>query len=475
MTSVSKRTFGFTSASLYRRREPHVFTYLSERATFWIAVLSIFAFVTGNMVGQHGWHVFWKSVLGEGTESTIAFTGMVPPIPRVPDYERWARLGGSVRTHTFRQVPVDLLVPLPRYVRHGDDVASDTHLRNVYFVEHLGTYATGRGKGSHVGEDISVPEGTPVVSIANGIVTRVGNDPGGYGNFVVVKHPNVPDVEERGVKSAVYSGYAHLSSALVAEGTVVQKGEKIALSGRTGNVTAPHLHFQMDKESAPYHPYWLFSGAEQKKAGLTFAQAIDQGLNRDRGVQYTLDPMLTVQAYDTFVGPVVANASVVSSASSISVPVRTRPLTIAERRTQRLTKATPLPTLVAYTENVPVIPIPVASSSVHSAASVTGVGAVASIRISHDGSFTRDRAWKTLTLTLLDAEGRVVTVPKENKKITLATAFGQAEFKRTTFSLTDFKKGVFQTEILPLGQTTVVVQAKPYDSMSEKPMKAPRN
>ena len=87
-TIVTKRRLGFTSSSVYRRREPHAFAYLSERATFWVAVLSVFAFVTGNMIGQHGWHVFWKSVMGEGSDSMIVFTGMVPPIAQIPDYER---------------------------------------------------------------------------------------------------------------------------------------------------------------------------------------------------------------------------------------------------------------------------------------------------------------------------------------------------------------------------------------------------
>jgi murein DD-endopeptidase MepM/ murein hydrolase activator NlpD len=297
MTSVSKKRFGFSTTRVYRRKEPHAFQYLSERATFWIAVISVFAFVTGNMIGQHGWSVFWKSVMGEGSENTIVFTGMVPPVAKVPDYEKWGRLGGDPRVHTFREVPTDLLVPLPTYIRHGETSDADPSLRRVFFVEHLGTYENGRGKGSHVGVDISLPEGTPVQSVANGVVVRSSYDAGGFGNFVVVKHPNVPNIDEQGKKSAVYSVYAHLSSALVTEGTVVQKGEQIGLSGHTGNATAPHLHFQMDRDTAPFHPYWPFTSSEQRSAGLSFVQAIDKGLDRENGVNFTVDSMLTVQAY----------------------------------------------------------------------------------------------------------------------------------------------------------------------------------
>lgn len=471
MTSVSKRSFGFTSASVYRRREPHAFAYLSERATFWIAVLSVFAFVTGNMIGQHGWAVFWKSVMGEGIESTIVFTGTVPPVSHVPDYEKWATLGGSVRTNTYRQVPKDLLVPLPRYVYHGGDLAADPQLRRVYFVEHLGTYATGRGQGSHAGTDISVPEGTPILSVANGIVSRVDTDPGGYGNFVLIKHPNVPDVEKKGEKSTIYSVYAHLSTSLVQEGQVVMKGDQIALSGQTGFATAPHLHFQMEREAAPFHPFWPFTGTEQRQARMTFMQAIDAGLHRERGVEFTLDPMLLVQTYESF-QPSTAVAQGTSSVSSRRV------VTIADRRQQRLarlgTSSSIMTTLVAFTEDAPVIPIPVpASSSSALSSPPTGIGMVKSVRISHDGTFNKNRGWEKVTLMLLDGDGRVVVAPPSNEKLHLMTAYGRADFRPSVVTLSDFRNGVMAVEMLPLGEQTVIVQVQPTGDMSQ-PMKYSR-
>lgn len=463
MNSVSKRTFGFTSSVVYRRREPHAFTYLSERATFWIAVLSVFAFVTGNMIGQHGWAVFWKSVMGEGSESTIVFTGMVPPVTQIPDYERWGRLGGSVHTHTFRQVPKDLLVPLPSYVHHGNSVSADPELRRVYFTEHLGTYTTGRGEGSHPGEDISVPEGTPVVSVANGIVFRVGEDAGGFGKYIVVKHPNVPDVEKKGERSAVYSVVAHLSEVLVQEGITVLKGDLIGLSGRTGNASAPHVHFQMDRASAPFHPYWPFSGTEQRQARLSFSQAVNQGLQRENGLQHTLDPMLTVQGYRDFTGPVIAGGT--STSSSV------RRITVADRRQLRLAKlgttSSVITTLVAIADDAPVIPVPQASSS---PAAPAGAGTVASVRISHDGSFTKTRGWEKITLMLLDDTGRVVTKPPATEKLHLMTAYGRAEFRPADVSLASFRNGVASVEMLPLGEQTVVVQVQPTRDLSQ-PMK----
>lgn len=481
MTIVSKRRFGFTSGSLYRRREPHALKYLSERATFWIAVLSVFAFVTGNMVGQHGWHVFWKSVMGEGSDSMIVFTGMTPPIAQVPDYDRWAQLGGNIRTHTFRQVPRDLLIPLPRYVHHDENV-NDVSLRKFFYVQHLGTYETGRGKGSHVGEDISVPEGTPVLSVANGIVHAVSNQPGGYGQYVVIRHPNVPNVENIGRKSTVYSIYAHLSSALVTPGSVVQKGDQIALSGQTGYATAPHLHFQMDLDSAPYHPYWPFTSADEREARLNFSQAIDAGLKRENGVRHTIDPMLTVQAYESFVGPTIVQVG----GSSSSASSRVRLSTLEQRRQARLARLPVTTTLVAFTDNAPIVPIPAPVVSVPTSASSSSaapvlvlpvtpappIGQVANIRIVHDGSFSR--GWETLTLMLLDADGNVVPSPTEKKTIYLTMAFGSAEFKTPTITFADFRKGILKVEMLPHAEKTIIIKAQPFGDVS-LPMKFVRN
>src|SRR3989338_3953731 len=114
MKTATHRT-GFAHSHLYRRREPHAFQFLSQRVTFWVAALSVIAFVTGNMMGQHGWHVFWKSVLGGYDDSLIVYTGTVSPVEYVPDYTKWSLYGGNAEEHTYRQVPKDVLIPLPSY------------------------------------------------------------------------------------------------------------------------------------------------------------------------------------------------------------------------------------------------------------------------------------------------------------------------------------------------------------------------
>ncbi|MFI6288707.1 M23 family metallopeptidase [Streptomyces sp. NPDC051018] len=91
---------------------------------------------------------------------------------------------------------------------------------------------------NHSGQDFAVPTGTPVKSVGAGTVVKAGPNGAGdgpaYGNAVVVKHNN-----------GKYSQYAHLSSVNVVPGQIVKAGQKIALSGNTGNSSGPHLHFEI--------------------------------------------------------------------------------------------------------------------------------------------------------------------------------------------------------------------------------------
>ncbi|MFE1951425.1 MULTISPECIES: M23 family metallopeptidase [Streptomyces] len=87
--------------------------------------------------------------------------------------------------------------------------------------------------GYHTGTDFVVPTGTPIKAIAAGTVVSAGNG-GAYGNQVVIQHAD-----------GHYSQYAHLSQLGVSAGQAVSAGTQIGLSGATGNVTGPHLHFEI--------------------------------------------------------------------------------------------------------------------------------------------------------------------------------------------------------------------------------------
>jgi murein DD-endopeptidase MepM/ murein hydrolase activator NlpD len=100
------------------------------------------------------------------------------------------------------------------------------------------------------GINLAVPEGTPVKAAEDGVVAYAGNELKGYGNLVLVRHSN-----------GFVTAYAHASELLVKRGEEVKRGQVIAKSGQTGNVTAPQLHFEIRKGSTPVDPAQYLNGA----------------------------------------------------------------------------------------------------------------------------------------------------------------------------------------------------------------------
>ena len=100
------------------------------------------------------------------------------------------------------------------------------------------------------GINLAVPEGTPVKAAEDGVVAYAGNELKGYGNLVLVRHSN-----------GFVTAYAHASEILVKRGDTVKRGQVIAKSGQTGNVTAPQLHFEIRKGATPVDPSQYLNGA----------------------------------------------------------------------------------------------------------------------------------------------------------------------------------------------------------------------
>lgn len=65
----------------------------------------------------------------------------------------------------------------------------------------------------------------------------------------------------------------------------------------SGIATTPHLHLQIDTSDAPFHPYWHFTSAESNAAGVSFYDAINIGLNKDKAEKYTINPMTFINSY----------------------------------------------------------------------------------------------------------------------------------------------------------------------------------
>ncbi|GGP95038.1 M23 family metallopeptidase [Streptomyces melanogenes] len=87
--------------------------------------------------------------------------------------------------------------------------------------------------GYHTGVDFAAETGTTVKAVGAGTVVSAGWG-GAYGNQVVIQHAD-----------GMYSQYAHLSQLSVSAGQTVTEGQQLGLSGATGNVTGPHLHFEI--------------------------------------------------------------------------------------------------------------------------------------------------------------------------------------------------------------------------------------
>ncbi|NOI24533.1 peptidoglycan DD-metalloendopeptidase family protein [Vibrio mediterranei] len=85
----------------------------------------------------------------------------------------------------------------------------------------------------HNGTDFATPVGTPVHSTGDGKVVAVRNHPYA-GKYLVIEH-----------NSVYKTRYLHLQRILVKRGDHVKRGQKVALSGATGRLTGPHLHFEV--------------------------------------------------------------------------------------------------------------------------------------------------------------------------------------------------------------------------------------
>jgi murein DD-endopeptidase MepM/ murein hydrolase activator NlpD len=93
------------------------------------------------------------------------------------------------------------------------------------------------------GINLAVPEGTEVRAAEDGTVIYAGNELKSYGNLVLIRHEN-----------GWVSAYAHNSQLQVNRGDSVARGQVVALSGMTGGVTTPQVHFELRQDATPVDP-----------------------------------------------------------------------------------------------------------------------------------------------------------------------------------------------------------------------------
>lgn len=101
----------------------------------------------------------------------------------------------------------------------------------------------------HNGVDIVAEEGSVVRAVADGIVAYSDNEIRGFGNMVMIVHPN-----------GWVSIYAHNYRTTVQPGWRVRRGERIAFVGSTGISRGPHVHFELRVNGHPIDPLSKFDG-----------------------------------------------------------------------------------------------------------------------------------------------------------------------------------------------------------------------
>jgi murein DD-endopeptidase MepM/ murein hydrolase activator NlpD len=145
------------------------------------------------------------------------------------------KVGVIYATRTPRPVPGEPFVrPVP------GEPTSIFGLRRIF---------NGVPKSPHSGLDLRAATGTPVVASGGGKVV-LAEDLYYSGNLVIVDHGG-----------GLYTLYAHLSRIDVAEGDEVEAGDPLGLSGSTGRVTGPHLHWGAKVGSVPFDPRALLDPA----------------------------------------------------------------------------------------------------------------------------------------------------------------------------------------------------------------------
>ena len=95
----------------------------------------------------------------------------------------------------------------------------------------------------HNGLDIIAPTGEPVYAVADGVVKEVIKSRKGLGNVVSIDHGN-----------GYVTRYAHLSDIETRKGRKVRRGARLGYVGVSGNSFAPHLHYEVLRDTLVLDP-----------------------------------------------------------------------------------------------------------------------------------------------------------------------------------------------------------------------------
>ncbi len=143
---------------------------------------------------------------------------------------------------TVTQKPIDRVVLLGTKKSTASSGNYRWPLSSVTVTSSYGNRYLNGKHGFHLGVDLRAASGTSVYAADGGKVTFAAWN-GSYGYLIKIRHDNGDETY-----------YAHLSKMSVSVGSRVYKGQIIAKSGATGNVTGPHLHFELRKSGSTVNP-----------------------------------------------------------------------------------------------------------------------------------------------------------------------------------------------------------------------------
>jgi len=176
----------------------------------------------------------YKNIIQEGKEGTQEITTHITYI------------NGYKETEEVVGEPVVIDAPVPSIIVTGTKTppakSATGSFRRPISGGTISSYFGPRWGSNHVALDIAAPKGTTIYASDGGTVTKAASS-GSYGNLVVINHSN-----------GFETYYAHCSSIYVKVGQKVDKGEKIAAVGATGNATGNHVHFEIRKNGVPVNP-----------------------------------------------------------------------------------------------------------------------------------------------------------------------------------------------------------------------------
>ena len=157
--------------------------------TVWVANCILGGFIAI----QQSWLPYMNA--GSSTYTSVradAFDGTTMPIRYIPD---WSKTQYQNKTTQFSDIPIADYVPLPAYdttalLDTKNPNKSSLILHYTYITPYMGSYRLNyrENDGSHNAIDIRAPLGTPVLSIANGVVVRTVDADITGNRFVVIRH-----------------------------------------------------------------------------------------------------------------------------------------------------------------------------------------------------------------------------------------------------------------------------------------------